>query len=348
MLRFCLLGIVFSACMVGRAAAQPVGDSNGDGAVNGTDFLALQSCLTGPAVMASGVCATSFDTIANGMVDLEDFLLMQQAAAGLAGTCTRAANPANGLPLNQYVGAGVAPPPGLGVLGTYANLNTIYGTLCTAANSSVRASVSWTGVAQEVNGQIMRSAQIGLATGQNYPATGPYAGPPPNPTGLFTKAYMEVIGRPNDSNYYYREWADTPPPGSTNRYICEFVEPSLGLWSLYAEDDFGVIFGVSLIPSSPIAQQWRNQMGNSADWLCEMFNREDKVAGTPSTHLQFRSCEWLRTDFGGVRQGVGFTPGFVTDPNPAQQGDFRRSQPQSKILWFANDANGFDVWYSAQ
>ena len=264
------------------AVAQPHGDWNGDGAVDGADFAEFETCMSGPAASASPTCAAAFDAVSSGTVDLADFMAFQPVVAP-ANACTAISRRYAGFEQSESALTGIR-----------ATISTLLPGLCSPPPALVSAVFVWTGVTKIVGNQVSKWAQLGYARGARFPTTGPFAVPPPNP-GTWYRTYIEFQDNAGSTAGYVRIFFDPPPVGNL-RYTCRVSNFASGFWTFQAIDDFGLpFFGTSITGPGGVPTAWANDTGNRADFFAEMFTVHDRAPGSGASPCSYLECETQQT-----------------------------------------------------
>jgi len=91
--------------------------------------------------------------------------------------------------------------------------------------------------------------------------------------------YAEMNGGAYKVNY---DTANAPADGSTHEYKCE-LDKATGKWSFSYDGTAWENFADN---------SWKNKTGNVAQWVGEIYNKEDDMPGTSGDKCKFSECQY--------------------------------------------------------
>lgn len=252
-------------CFAGVCHAQVPGDHDGDGDVDGADFLALEPCLTGPQGSIGTGCLP-FDFDATGTVDATDAAALQRAATGPIGGCTFGSNYAGGKLLVELL------------TGARAKVTTRPTKLCDEPDSGKQAaSVAFVCVVKFIEDypghfKVEKWAQVGYLRHRSLP-------PLINDQTVHYKTYYEIRSGPGGVNRVVKFF---PQPLAGDRlYECFLLIPATGRW-FFVIDEEGY--------DDQIGTGWAGEKGNQVQYMAELHNAQDDMVGRASTKCKWSEC----------------------------------------------------------
>ncbi|MBN1843971.1 MAG: Ig-like domain-containing protein [Deltaproteobacteria bacterium] len=139
-------------------------------------------------------------------------------------------------------------------------------------------------------------------------------------TAIKTYRYAEMNGSGYKVNY---DNSNAPAEGATHTYQCD-LDKSTGKWTFSYDGTEWQTFSDN---------GWKNKTGTVAQWVGEIYNKEDDMPGTTDSKCSFTDCQY-QCD-GGAYQDTGFTVGDMITSDASEWGVERVSDTEFNI-WDKN------------